>query len=270
MAVDMKPDRTELLNGLRVALPVVMEQYDLSRLSNQDRVELIVVDVVKGFTTEGAMADADSMRPMVEEIDRLAMEMLRTLGRQLHVTFFRDRHHPDIPEPPYPPHCCSNTPEWEIDDRLVWLSQLEGVATVIDKDCINGFVGSLDVTEDDRGNYRIPYWSRFLHHMLAQKPKSIIVVGDCTDICVSDFVVALLSARNHGLLTSYSSKYRLDEYIAAIKELDICVYEPGCATYDYDPPHAGSVPRHPRAIAHHVGLWTMASRGAKILNEIKC
>lgn len=264
----LKPNRSELLSMLQVALPVPTEKYDLTTLTK--RVELVVVDVVKGFTTEGAMADPNSMRPMVEEIDRLATKMLRTLGHRLHITFFRDHHLSDVPEPPYPPHCCANTSEWKIDDRLEWLSQLEGVSTVIDKDCINGFVGSLRVSEDDRGNYAIPYRSFFLQHMLSWKPKVVIVVGDCTDICVSDFVVSLLSARNHGLLTAYNPRYWKDNYIEHIKGLNICVYEPGCATYDHDPAYPSDIPRHPGTIAHHVGLWTMASRGAIILDEIKC
>lgn len=265
-----KLDRTELLNALQAALPVTLEQYDLGTLPDRDKVELIVVDAVKGFTTEGAMADPDSMRPMVEEIDRLSMRLLRSLGRRLHITFFSDYHHPEVPEPPYPPHCCANTKEREIDDRIKWLSTLEGVSTVVDKDCINAFVGSLKVNANDLGNYDIPYRSYFLRHMLEWRPAIVIVVGDCTDICVSDFVVSLLSARNHGLLTSHSARHRREEYVKAIKGLDICVYEPGCATYDYDPSYPTDRPRHPRAIAHHVGLWTMASRGARILSEIKC
>jgi nicotinamidase-related amidase len=265
-----KKNRTQLLMELVSALPVPAQTYDISSLSNQDKVELVIVDAVKGFTTSGAMADPDAMQPMVETIDRLSMRLLRTLGRGLHVTFFRDCHYPDIPEPPYPPHCCMDTQEWEIDDRLKWLATLEGVSTTIDKDCIDGLVGSLRVGERDRGNYDIPYRSHFLQHMLERKPKAVIVVGDCTDICVSDFVVSLLSARNHGLLTSYDERLQQEQYIEAITSLDICVYEPGCATYDYDPEDTAGMPRHPRRIAHHVGLWTMASRGAKILSEIKC
>lgn len=44
-----------------------------------------------------------------------------------------------------------------------------------------------------------------------------MVVGICTDICVLDFVVTILSARNHGLIP------HLEEVV---------VYSQGCATYD--------------------------------------
>lgn len=254
-------DKTKkLLEDLEHTLVVPRSVYNLKE--PDQCIELVIIDVVKGFTTLGNLADPDSMNSMVNEIDDLAVRLMRALGGRLHITMFRDRHDPDIPEPPYPPHCCWDTTEWEFDDRIAWLSSLESVTKVIDKNCINGFVGSFDVSSDDQGNYDIPYRNRFIQHILGRKPKAVIVVGDCTDICVSDFVVSLLSAKNHGLLTAISSRYQKEIYVEKITDLDICVYEPGCATYD--------APGHPGKIAQHIGLWTMASRGAMILSEIKC
>ena len=43
------------------------------------------------------------------------------------------------------------------------------------------------------------------------------MVGICTDICVMDFVVTALSARNHGIMEPLE---------------DIFVYSKACATYD--------------------------------------
>lgn len=45
----------------------------------------------------------------------------------------------------------------------------------------------------------------------------IVVVGICTDICVLDLVVTMLSARNHGVLPPLE---------------EVVVYSEGCATYD--------------------------------------
>ena len=45
----------------------------------------------------------------------------------------------------------------------------------------------------------------------------MLVVGICTDICVMDFVVTVLSARNHGILSPLE---------------EVLVYIKGCSTYD--------------------------------------
>ncbi len=86
----------------------------------------------------------------------------------------------------------------------------------------------------------------------------MLVVGICTDIRVMDFVLTFLSARNHGLMPT------LD---------DIVVYEQGCATYELSrrtaddlglPPTAS----HPQNLTHHMGLYFMHSRGARLANRI--
>lgn len=45
----------------------------------------------------------------------------------------------------------------------------------------------------------------------------LLVVGICTDICVLDFVLAILSARNHDMLPPLQHVF---------------VYSKACATYD--------------------------------------
>jgi len=238
-----------------------MEEMDLDReVPAPMRAELVIVDVVKGFTRKGAMASApELMEPMVEAINVLVMKLIRKLGGRLHVTMFADHHSPDIPEPPYPKHCTWDTEETDIDPDLQWLQSMD-FTDLIHKDCINGLVGSIE--EMAHEDYRI----RFLQDLKNRRPRKIIVVGDCTDICVSDFVTSMLSARNHGLLMPYmnDNKAKAD----AIANIDICVFEPGCATYHFD--SGKSEPgRHPEDVAHHVGLWIMASRGARILQAIR-
>lgn len=85
------------------------------------------------------------------------------------------------------------------------------------------------------------------------------VVGICTDICVMDLVLTLLSARNHDLMPGL---------------VDIYVYETACATYDLPrdvakildlPPSLA----HPKAPTHHMGLYFMASRGARLVNGVR-
>ena len=88
---------------------------------------------------------------------------------------------------------------------------------------------------------------------------AVLTVGICTDICVMDFVLTMLSARNHGLMPTLA---------------DIVVFEPGCATYDLPREVALSIDlpataSHPQALTHHLGLYFMASRGAVLASEIR-
>jgi hypothetical protein len=64
--------------------------------------------------------------------------------------------------------------------------------TVIRKSCINGVVGAIDRSTGE---------NNFGRWIIAQDSREFVLTGDCTDICVSDVVVAALSARNDGLLT---------------------------------------------------------------------
>lgn len=214
-------------------------------------VGLIVVDAGVAFTRRGALADPEHMVPMVHRIGHLWHDLDRRLGERLHTLCFLDTHHADIPEPPYPPHGVIGSGEEDIDPDLAWLLERERVV-VIRKDCINGFVGAID---RESGRNALCEWVRSagLH--------TVLVVGDCTDICVSDLVVAMLSARNHGLFTSADPTQERARYVADITTLRIAVLPEGCDTY-----HAPGV--HDRAAAHHVGLWLMAARGAILVSSI--
>ena len=84
------------------------------------------------------------------------------------------------------------------------------------------------------------------------------MAGICTDICVMDFVLTMLSARNHGLMPTLA---------------DIVVYEPATATYDLPLEATASLglpqtAAHPKAETHHMGLYFMASRGAVLADAI--
>jgi len=250
-------ERTDLVTELERCLPV-----DVGRASLPGgNVGLIVVDVVQGFTRQGAMADPDSMNEMVGAVDALARELDRRLGARLHLLVLRDCHSPEVPEPPYPPHCFAGTDESRLDPRVAWLADHERV-TLLDKDCINGFVGAMRSEGQGR-------WRNVLVDWVQQRHLgALVLAGDCTDICVSDLCVALLSARNHGMLTSVPAQQR-EAYAAAITSMPILVHVPACATFDLDPDGPIDGPetlRHPRAVAHHVGLWVMASRGAQLID----
>ncbi len=236
---------SDLMTGLRQQMPISPGRYDLG----VGTPGLVIVDEINGFATVGAGNLAppvpnEQVSRMVAETDRLARGFADA-GRPLFA--FLDTHEPGKPEPPYPPHCEAGTGEENLVPELQWLMD-SPAATLVRKDCINGFVGAIRPD----GSNAVVDWVN------SHRLDILVAVGICTDICVMDFVLTLLSARNHGLMPSLK---------------DIVVYEPGCATYDLPgevaaglglPPTAA----HPQAATHHLGLYFMASRGAILAAEL--
>lgn len=239
----MAPD---LVAGLREAMPIAIGTLALDRPGTG----LVIVDEVNGFATVGAgnlappVPNAQVGR-MVVETNRLARSFS---GRGWKILAFLDTHVPGKPEPPYPPHCEQGSGEEELVPELTWLES-DPHTTLVRKDCINGFVGAIA----GDGRNRIVDWVN------ANRLSAILVVGICTDICVMDFVLTTLSARNHDLMPT-------------LKE--IIVHEPGCATFDLPRATAeklgyGATASHPQEATHHMGLYFMASRGARIVGEVR-
>ena len=138
---------------------------------------------------------------------------------------------------------------------LAWLEGC-GRATLLRKDCINGFVGGIEASYIGGGHGQ--HHNKVVDWINSHRLETVIAVGICTDICVMDFVLTLLSARNHGLMPTLA---------------DIVVYEPATATYDLPPAATGPLglpptAAHPKAETHHMGLYFMASRGALLAAEL--
>ena len=236
---------SELTERLGEAMPVAMDALAAEPASTG----LVIVDEVKGFATVGAgnlapPAPNPQVDQMVAETDRLARLFT---DAKAPILAFADCHVPGKPEPPYPPHCEAGTGEEELIDALKWLED-DPHTTIVRKDCINGFVGAAG---PDGGN-------RFVDWVNNHDVETLVVVGICTDICVMDFVLTTLSARNHGMMP-------------ALRE--VCVYERGCATFGLPRATAeelgyGATAAHPQDITHYMGLYFMASRGARIVDQV--
>ncbi len=235
-----------LLAGLQREMPVSPGPVSLTGRT----AGLAIIDVQNGFATVGAGALAPA-RPnaqvarMVDETDHLAR---RFAEAGMPIAVFLDWHDSDRPEPPYPPHCIVGTGEEELVPALAWLAECPQ-ATLLRADCINDFVGSIDLAT---GRNAALDWIN--DHRL----DTLVVVGICTDICVGEFVATMLSARNHRMMPGLR---------------DIVVYEPGCATYDLPRPAAEALglpptAAHPQDLAHHMGLYLMASRGAVLASAL--
>ncbi|ONI02498.1 hypothetical protein PRUPE_6G202200 [Prunus persica] len=178
-------------------------------LTGDVKAGLVLVDIVNGFCTVGAGNFF--------------------LCTKWPVFASLDSHHLDIHEPPYPPHCIAGTDEAKLVPALQWLEN-EANVTLRRKDCIDGFLGSV---EKDGSN--------------------ILFVGICIDICVLDFVCTTLSARNRGFLVPLE---------------DVIVYSHGCATFDIPANTYKDVVAHPQELMHHIGLHVAEGRGAKVMSQV--
>jgi nicotinamidase-related amidase len=230
---------------LRQAMPVLMTRLQISVSGTG----LVIVDEVNGFASVGCgnlapPVDNPQVTQMVSETDRLAREFQ---ARGWPILAFLDTHEVGKPEPPYPPHCEKGTGEEELVPELKWLEE-ERAATLLRKHCINGFVGAF---RPDGGNGLIDWVNE-------NSLERLLVVGICTDICVMDFVLTTLSARNHGMMPTLK---------------DIAVYATGCSTYDLPLETARGLglpetAAHPQEATHYMGLYFMASRGAELVDDV--
>lgn len=233
--------------ALDARLPVRPAPYECSLPS----AGLILVDEINGFCqVQGGALSPQADNAQVTRMVALSNDVARCFsahGRPL--LAFIDSHSPGVPEPPYPAHCEQGSGEDELVAELAWLES-DPHATLVRKDCINGYIGAIDPAS---GVNALQEW------VGRQRLKTLIVAGICTDICVMDLVLTLLSARNHGLLGEVS---------------DIVVLEPACATYDLSAESVAALGLpapaiHPQRDAHHIGLYCMASRGAIIASQLR-
>lgn len=242
-----EPQGTDsLLNLLRDSMPIAHDALPVTGPGTG----LVIVDEVVGFAGVGGgnlapPVENAQVTEMIDETDRVARGFA---ARGWPILAFLDTHEPGKPESPYPPHCERGTGEENLVPALKWLEG-EAAATLVRKDCINGFVGAIG----DDGRNRVVDWVN--QHGLER----ILVVGICTDICVMDFVLTMLSARNHGMMPTLR---------------EIAVYARGCATYDLplDVATGLGLPEtaaHPQAPTHYLGLYFMASRGARLVDRVE-
>jgi len=131
---------------------------------------IVVVDMVNGFVNIGALHDS-YINHIVPGIKNLVEE---SIAEGNDVISFRDCHSLDDAEfETYPIHCLNGTEESELVPELKPLG-----AKMIDipKNTTNGFN-----TERFREFYQAHY----------EEYDEIVVVGCCTDICVTDFTTSL-------------------------------------------------------------------------------
>ncbi|MEA1936828.1 MAG: isochorismatase family cysteine hydrolase [Patescibacteria group bacterium] len=122
---------------------------------------VLAIDTVKGFFTEGNLANKENMAivPNIKDLlERMTADGWKTY-------FLADNHRPDDLEfQMFPPHCVIETEEVEVVDEL---KQFVSYDNYIPKTRYSGFYGTN------------------LEEILKREdPENIIVVGVYTDICV--------------------------------------------------------------------------------------
>lgn len=211
--------------------PLPLEEL-VAAAGGPERVAFLVVDLIKGFTTEGPLAS-----PRIERLLGPAVRIL-TRARELgvrHFLFPSDSHPANSKEfGSFPPHCVAGTSEAELADVLQALP-LPG--RILPKRSLSAWIGT------------------GLEDYLAQHPEltHLVVIGDCTDLCVYHCAMHLRLTAND-------------------RHLPWHVVVPAAAVDTYDLPverarEVGAL-AHDADFLHRVFLYHMQLNGVQVVADL--
>jgi len=227
-------------------LPVVVN-YEY-RINHCVQAALVVVDEINAFCVPGH----GPLAPRREDsaIDRM-IDLTDILAKGFYnhcwpIIVPKDCH--DGIEFPWPFHAQRGTADAELVPRLKWLDQVADL--IIEKDCVNTWIGAevpwlAGVCDHCGASFSTATTNSLRKFLIKRNIKTLVVVGICTDICVMQLVLSILSARNNGLLPDFR---------------DVVVVPKACATYE--------APGHSRKLMHHIGLYLMQQSGAILADNI--
>lgn len=206
----------DMLEQIYENIGAIKEDVDLSKL-DKDNTMLVIIDMNKGFAKKGALYSdrVEGITGKVADVAKKAIEY------GIDVVAFTDYHTEESPEfGAYPEHCMYNSEEWELVDEL---KAIDGIK-VIKKNSTNGFIEEEFELKDNIEN--------------------VIVVGDCTDICIYQFAVATKTDMNRRNLKG-----------------EVIVPKNIVETYD--------APFHKANFMNYVFLNSMIANGVKVVEDIK-
>ncbi|WP_270507382.1 isochorismatase family cysteine hydrolase [Paraclostridium sordellii] len=184
---------------------------------NLSKTMLFIIDMNNGFAKKGALY-SDRVEALINPITNL-VKILE--AKNCEIIAFTDSHNKDSIElRSYPTHCLENDYESKIVDEISTIKNLK----VIPKNSTNGFFCLEDKHFKNIDN--------------------IIVVGDCTDICIYQFVVTL---------KAYFNQNNIDKNIIVPMNL--------VDTYHIDNIHNAE-------IMNIVFLNSMIQNGVEVIKEI--
>ncbi|CEK31847.1 isochorismatase [[Clostridium] sordellii] len=185
---------------------------------NLSKTMLFIIDMNNGFAKKGALY-SDRVEALINPITNLA-KILE--AKNCEIIAFTDSHNKDSIElRSYPTHCLENDYESKIVDEISTIKNLK----VIPKNSTNGFF-----CLEDKSFKNI---------------ENIIVVGDCTDICIYQFVITL---------KAYFNQNNIDKNIIVPMNL--------VDTYHIDNIHNAE-------IMNIVFLNSMIQNGVEVIKEIE-
>lgn len=206
----------------------------ICRAGGPQNTAVFCVDMIKGFASEGPLAS-----PRVATLTHGVVKLLEGAYQAgvVDLVLAQDAHPADAAEfSAFPPHCIAGTSEAEPIDGIRNLIFFEEM-TIFPKNCLNALVGTgLAEWLSDRSQLN-----------------TLIVIGDCTDLCVFQLAMGLKMRAN-----ASNSKTRI------IVPMD-CV-----DTYDLPVETAlsiGALP-HPGDLTHQMALYQMALNGIEVLKTI--
>jgi nicotinamidase-related amidase len=232
----MLESATQFLQALQTwkdALPA-LTWGALRAQAERGQVALLCVDMINGFCYEGALASA-RVRGIIPAVVA-AFEGAYTVGVRSFV-LPQDCHTPDAAEfASFPPHCQQGSSEAETIPELRALP-FASLYTVLPKNSLSAFYGT-----------GLADWLKE-HSELT----TLIVVGDCTDLCVHQLALPLKLQAN-----------------ALDRPLRVIVPENAVQTYDLSVETArelGALP-HNAEVMHLLFLYHMQLNGVEVVKEI--
>lgn len=181
---------------------------------------LVIIDMTRGFAFEGPLSSprVGALVPVIEALAKVCLD------KGIPVIAPSDHHAPEAEEfSAYPPHCVSNTEESELVSPLKALS---GILTL------------------PKNSTQIWHATAFQNWFKKNDNRSTwLLTGDCTDICVLQFALALK--------TYYQSENIQAQIIVPVNAVN---------TFD--------TPDHPGDLYHLIGLDLMAAGGVTLVRQI--
>lgn len=156
---------TEIINQMVDIINNSAAEIDYDSFNSSETL-LVIVDMVKGFAVEGALS-SERINKLIEPVLKIFKEAKQ---RGYKIIAFRDKHTVDSVELLFRVEHCTTNFESDLIDGL------ENIDICFDKNSTNGFI-----TEEHLN------WMK----LNGEKYKNIIIVGDCTDICISQYALTL-------------------------------------------------------------------------------
>ena len=183
-----------------------------------NRTDLFIVDINNGFAKGGSLYS-----PRIENLINPIVKFTKSVEKNIKsIIAFTDYHTKESIELlSYPTHCMKDTIECEIVDELKSIDNIK----IIKKNSTNGFFALNDLNFNNTDN--------------------IIIIGDCTDICIYQLAITLKSYFNQNNINKH--------IIVPINLVD---------TYNIDNVH-------PAELLNIVFLNSMIQNGIKVVKEIK-